>query len=38
MSGSIILNETLSDLKIPFSGIDKNELDHIAKGEAHQGM
>jgi len=32
------LNEILSDLKIPFSGLDKNELDRIAKGEAHQGV
>ena len=32
------LNETLSDLKIPVSGVDKNELDRIAKGEAHQGV
>jgi len=32
------LNEILSDLKIPFSNLDKNELDHIAKGEAHQGV
>ena len=32
------LNETLSDLKIPFSGVEKNELDRIAKGEAHQGV
>jgi len=34
----INLNKTLLDLKIPFSGIDKNELDRIAKGEAHQGV
>ncbi|MBC8304246.1 MAG: 23S rRNA (guanosine(2251)-2'-O)-methyltransferase RlmB, partial [Pelagibacterales bacterium] len=32
------LNETLSDLKIPFSLVDKNELDRIAKGEMHQGV
>ena len=34
----INLNKTLSDLRIPFSGLDKNDLDHIAKGEAHQGV
>jgi len=32
------LNETLSDLKIPFSGVDKNDLDRLAKGEVHQGV
>jgi len=32
------LNEILSDLKIPFSGLDQNELDRIAKGETHQGV
>jgi len=32
------LNETLSELKIPFSGLDKNELDRIAKSETHQGV
>ena len=32
------LNEILSDLKIPFSGVDKNDLDRIAKGEVHQGV
>jgi len=32
------LNETLSDLKIPFSELDKNAIDHIAKGEVHQGV
>jgi len=32
------LNETLSDLKIPFSEVDKNDLDRIAKGETHQGV
>ena len=34
----IKINDTLSDLKIPFSGLDKNELDRIAKGEVHQGV
>ena len=32
------LNETLSDLKIPFLGVDKNDLDRLAKGEVHQGI
>ena len=32
------LHETLSDLKIPFSGVDKNDLDRLAKGEVHQGI
>ena len=32
------LNETLSNLKIPFSGVDKNDLDRLAKGEVHQGI
>ncbi len=32
------LNETLSDLKLPFSVVDKNDLDRIAKGEVHQGV
>jgi 23S rRNA (guanosine2251-2'-O)-methyltransferase len=34
----IKINDTLSDLKIPFLGLDKNELDRIAKGEVHQGV
>jgi 23S rRNA (guanosine2251-2'-O)-methyltransferase len=32
------LTKILSDLKIPFSEVDKNNLDRIAKGEAHQGI
>ena len=32
------LNKTLSDLKIPFSELDKTGLDRIAKGEVHQGI
>ena len=32
------LNQILSDLKIPFSGVDKNDLDRLAKGEVHQGI
>ena len=32
------LDKTLSDLNIPFSELDKNDLDRIAKGEVHQGV
>jgi 23S rRNA (guanosine2251-2'-O)-methyltransferase len=32
------LENRLSDLKIPFSKIDKNSLDRISNGEIHQGV
>jgi len=32
------LDKTLSDLNIPLSELDKNDLDRIAKGEVHQGV
>ena len=32
------INKILSDLKISFSSVDKNDLDRIAKGELHQGI
>jgi len=32
------LNKSLSDLKIPFSELDKTGLDRIARGEVHQGV
>jgi len=32
------LNETLFNLNIPISDLNKNDLDRIAKGEVHQGV